>query len=216
MSTRVRVRLHGPDPIEGPDDLSRIGVSFIPVQFPQMRVTWEYVLRGGEVAYPCGMHVGPAPGVPEAEWLHVSTSFLRDLPFARLERAARLAVEQRRGPVAQSGVWSPDDSAESVAETARAMVREHSPALDPDAGAGAARRWNRLVRLAEVVQEHQAARLRGEKAPVNAVAEARGVAPATVRVWLHHAKQEGIVPRAVSQGSFMAEVISSADPGPGD
>lgn len=76
------------------------------------------------------------------------------------------------------------------------MVRDRYPDLDPSSGPGAARRWNRLVRLAEIVQEHHAAVTSGAKSPTGVVAEARNVAPATVRSWLHQAKQEGFAVRA--------------------
>lgn len=76
------------------------------------------------------------------------------------------------------------------------MVRVRFPDLDPQSGAGAARRWTRLIRLAEVVQEQQLAQARGEKSPTAVIAEARGVAPATVRGWLHQATREGFLCRS--------------------
>ena len=85
---------------------------------------------------------------------------------------------------------------------AEEIVRARYPDLDPDAGPGAARRWNKLLRLVEVAQEYQAAQGRGENAPTEAIAEARGVAPATVRTWLHRARQEGFdVPSRAHVGS---------------
>lgn len=74
---------------------------------------------------------------------------------------------------------------------ADAVVRERFPDLDPEGGPGAARRWRRLVRLAEVAQEYRKAKDRGEKAPATVIAEKRGVAVGTVHVWLSHAKKEG-------------------------
>ena len=75
--------------------------------------------------------------------------------------------------------------------SAEEVVRERFPDLDPEAGPGAARRWRRLVRLAEVAEEYREAKGRGEKAPATVVAEKRGVAAGTVHVWLSHAKKEG-------------------------
>ncbi len=75
--------------------------------------------------------------------------------------------------------------------SAQEVVRERFPDLDPQTGPAAARRWRRLVRLAEVAEECRAAQDMGERAPATVVAENRGVAPGTVRTWLHQAKQEG-------------------------
>lgn len=218
MPRRINVRYHGPDPIEGADHLELMGVSFVPVEYPQLVIRWDYVIRDGEIEFPSGMRVEPWPALPVNERPHVGASFVRDLPMTKLERAARMAVELRLGLGSSSfseawkRTYSPAGESEDIQETARAMVRERWPDLDPESGAGAARRWNRLVRLAEVVQEHQAARAQGEKAPASAVALARGVEPGTVRTWLHQAKQEGIAARLVPAGAFMTEVISDIHP----
>ena len=222
MSNHSRFRIEGPDPIEGSEGLFSAEISFVPADYPQLQITWKYVLRcrdyvheegayvllDGEILFPSGMRVEPWAGTPTDKWLHVGASFIRDMPTSRLERAARLIIEadlSGQGELEQ-------DSADDVAAIARELVRERWPDLDPDAGAGAARRWNRLVRLAEVIQEHQAARTRGEKAPANVVAKARGVEASTVRSWLHQAKQEGISPRPVPTGMFVHEVISDLAP----
>lgn len=218
MSRRINVYFQGPDPIEGAEHLQHLEVTYVPVEYPQVVVTWQYVIQDGEVQFPSGMRVEPWPALPVNERLHVGASFVRDLPTAKLERAARMAAElmlsQGKPSVEKTKqVYWPGGAPADIPETARAMVRERWPDLDPEAGAGAARRWNRLVRLAEVVQEHQAARARGEKAPATVVATARGVEPGTVRTWLHQAKKEGITARLVPMGSFMSEVISNVHPG---
>lgn len=217
MSRRINYHCDGPEPIEGAEHLQLLGVRFVPVEYPQLAITWEYVIQGGGILFPSGMRVEPWPALPVEERLHVGASFVRDLPTAKLERAARMVAELHLG----MGVWDrkklldaywPGGSPPDIPETAQAMVRERWPDLDPEAGAGAARRWNKLIRLAEVVQEHQAARARGEKAPASVVAKARGVEPGTVRTWLFQAKREGITARLVPPGEFLTEVISSIDP----
>ncbi|WP_181007431.1 helix-turn-helix domain-containing protein [Streptomyces sp. SM1] len=189
----------------------------MPVEYPQLAVTWEYVVQDGDVLFPSGMRVEPWPGLPVDERLRVVASFVQTLPLGKFERAARVAAELhlrqgRATPEQMAGAYWPEGKPDDIPEAARALVRDRWPELDPDAGAGAARRWNRLVRLAEVVQEHQAARARGEKAPANVVAEARGVEPGTVRSWLHQARQEGIAPRLAPLGEFMGDVISDIHP----
>ncbi|MFF9036432.1 hypothetical protein ACF090_13280 [Streptomyces sp. NPDC014892] len=216
MPSNSRMRLHGPDPIEGAEHLTAVGVEFIPADYPKLRLTWEYVLNGRDILYPSGMRLEPVPGTSVDDRVHVGASFVRDLPLARLERAARMLVEysvrQGTGGPPLGPTWGKPPTPDEISETARAMVRERFSDIDPEAGAGAARRWNRLIRLAEVVMEHQVARARGEKAPAAAVAEARGVAPSTVRSWLHQAKQEGFEPRPLVAGLDVFAEISSEDP----
>lgn len=217
MSRRINVRYHGPEPIEGAEHLQLLGVRFVPVEHPQLVATWEYVIQGGEVLFPSGMRIEPWPALPVDERLRVVASLVQTLPLGKFERAARVAAELHLGLDVMSrekllDAYWPEGSPPDIPEAARAMVRERWPDLDPETGAGAARRWNRLVRLAEVVQEHQAARARGEKAPANVVAEAREVEPSTVRSWLHQAKTEGITARLVPPGEFLTEVISNIDP----
>lgn len=217
MSHRPRVRHIGPKPIEGAEHLELMGARFVPVEYPQLVVTWEYVIQDGAVLYPSGMRIEPWPALPVDERLRVVASLVQTLPLGKFERAARVAVELHlnQGRSDMDGVkeaYWPGGAPADIPEAARAIVRERWPDLDPDTGAGAARRWNRLVRLAEVVQEHQVARARGEKAPANVVAAARGVEPGTVRNWLHQARQEGIAPRLAPLGEFMGDVISNIDP----
>lgn len=88
---------------------------------------------------------------------------------------------------------------ETAAQTAQEIVRARYPDLNPEAGAGAARRWNRLVRFAELAQEYEAAQAAGEKSPAKAIAQARRVEAGTVRVWLCQARQEGFaIPHRVA------------------
>ncbi|WP_432021095.1 helix-turn-helix domain-containing protein [Streptomyces sp. 1222.5] len=78
-----------------------------------------------------------------------------------------------------------------MTSTSEAAVRSRYPDINPEAGPGAARRWARLVRLAEVAQEYREAQAQGESAPAAYVAKRRGVAHGTIRTWLHQAKKEG-------------------------
>ncbi|MFF7021947.1 hypothetical protein ACFY97_13130 [Streptomyces klenkii] len=181
----------GPHPIEGAEGLASVEVSFAPADYPALLVTWQYLYREGEAMQPCGFKVEPAPEAPPESWPHLGATVVRELPLARLERAARslfeLSYRVPREGVARMG----RRDASSVTENAEAVVRRLHPDLDQKAGAGAARRWKRLVRLAEVIQEYQMAVTRGEKSPATTVAESRGVAPATVRSWMHQARKEG-------------------------
>ncbi|MFI9236911.1 hypothetical protein [Streptomyces sp. NPDC053079] len=183
--------IKGPQPIEGAEGLASVEVSFVPADQSDLLITWQYVYREGEAMQPCGFKVEPAPGVAAGSRQQVGATVVRELPLARLERAARGLFEfSYRGP-REGVVRMGKQDAATISEAAQAMVRELHPDLDEMAGAGAARRWKRLVRLAEVVQEYQMALARGDKSPAATVAEARGVAPATVRSWVHQARKEG-------------------------
>ncbi|MET9414111.1 hypothetical protein ABZY03_07955 [Streptomyces klenkii] len=190
-ATHHAAYVEGPHPIEGAEDLASVEVSFVPADQPDLLVTWQYVYREGEALQPCGFKIEPAPGVAPGSRQHLGATVVRELPLARLERAARglfeLSYRIPREGVARMG----KREAATISEAAQVMVRELHPDLDETAGAGAARRWKRLVRLAEVVQEYQMAVTRGDKSPAATVAEARDVAPATVRSWMHQARKEG-------------------------
>ncbi|MEU0035136.1 hypothetical protein [Streptomyces sp. NPDC006333] len=187
-----------PTPIEGaPDSLAEVVVSLVPADHPHLLVRWQYTLEDRtRITGPHGVSVHPSPETPPGEWQTIGATTVRDLPLAKLERSARQALtlgmkDPNGAPL--SGYLSPlAVPEESIPTVARETVRERHPEVDPDDGAAAARRWKRLIRLAEVWLEYQAAEARGEKAPTNVIAETRGVAPATVRSWLHHAKQEGL------------------------
>jgi hypothetical protein len=189
-------RITDPAPIEGaPDSLTEVVVSLVPAGHPSLLVRWQYTLEERtRISGPHGVSVQPSPGTPPEVWQTVGATVIRDLPLAKLERAARQALTfGMRDPSGAplSGYLSPLAVPEQdIPTVAQESVRERHPEVNPDDGPAAARRWKRLIRLAEVWLEYQALEARGEKAPTNVIAEARGVAPATVRSWLHHAKQE--------------------------
>lgn len=194
-----RIWLTDPEPIEGaPDGFAQVIASLVPASYPHVLVRLEYVIRDRRrVEGPYGVRVQQAPDLPAEEWKPVGAALVRDLPMPQLERAARLAVGMAvrtpEGAPLAGGIRSVDLAVteEEIPGYAEQMVRERHPDVDPDGGAGARRRWNRLIRLAEVRLEYNQAVALGEKAPATAVAEKRGVAPGTVRTWLHQAKHEG-------------------------
>lgn len=189
-----------PEPIEGASgNLKEVLVSLVPAGFPSLLVRWQYRIRDDKtVEGPYGVRVEPSPDAAAEEWQTINATLVRDLPLTKLERAARTTLtfglkDPDGAPLVGSGLldlFTP--TPEDIPAVARETVRERHPEVDPEGGPAASRRWNRLLRLAEVWLEHQGAQARGEKAPAKVVAEARGVAPATVRSWLHHAKQEGL------------------------
>lgn len=194
-----RIWITDPEPIEGaPEGYAQVIASVVPTSYPHALVRFEYVIRDNRsVEGPYGVCVQRAPDLPAGEWKPVGAALVRDLPLTQLERAARLAVGMSgRTPEGAplAGGIRPVDLAVTEGEIpayAEQMVRERHPDVDPDGGPAARRRWNRLIRLAEVRLEYNHAVAQNQKAPATFVAEKRGVAPGTVRTWLHQAKQEG-------------------------
>ncbi|MFJ9376842.1 hypothetical protein [Streptomyces sp. NPDC101455] len=191
-----------PQKIEGDrDEMATLDVTLRPAEYSQLSVTFVYAVRDEDVLFPSAVSVGPAHGVPSDEWIRLGAGLIKDLPIARWERSAKAAAQAKVGG-AKAWSWRPTSDQAEIKRLAEAIVREMNPGLDPASGKAAARRWNRLVRLAEVVHEHDAARTRGAKSPAGEVAEARGVEPSTVRSWLSQAKQEGIAAGTIPLEEF--------------
>ncbi|MFI9059781.1 MULTISPECIES: hypothetical protein [unclassified Streptomyces] len=175
------------------DWLSSLEVSLDPPEYPDLTVTFGFLVKPVEVLHAFAFRVEPRGGFSAAEQAKVGAGLLRDMPIARWEKAARTAaVYHVEGEVPWA--WKTGDDEESISRLAVEIVSAMNPDLDPKAGKGAARSWNRLIRLAEVTLQAEMASSRGEKSPAAYVAEQRGVAAATVRGWLHQARQAGIAP----------------------
>ncbi|MEV5182864.1 hypothetical protein AB0K88_24200 [Streptomyces werraensis] len=189
-------RVSLPEPIEGaPDSLVRKTVSLETADYPGLRFHWHYTIRNGsQIDGPHGFGIEPSRGTPSNNWQTLNATTIRDLPLSKLERAARqaLGLPMLNPDAVQSGTWLRAAPPQDIPGLARETVRNRHPEVDPEAGPAAARRWKRLIRLAEVWLEYQAAEASGDRAPTNTIAEARGVAPATVRGWIHHARREGL------------------------
>ncbi|MER5211947.1 hypothetical protein ABT063_15540 [Streptomyces sp. NPDC002838] len=209
-----RIEISDPQLIAGaPEGVREVFVDLVPASHPHVLVRLQYVVRDGrKVEGPYGIRVQQAPDAPVGEWKPVGATLVRDLPFVKLERVARMVLTfgQRTPEGAplnlSAGVFEAPPPVEKIPERAEKMVRSHHPDVDPDSGPGAQRRWNRLTRLAEVQLEYNAAAAAGEKAPATVVAEKRGVSPATVNTWLHHAKKEGLDAQLAPDFSVVAVV----------
>ncbi|MEH0637313.1 hypothetical protein QBA35_28980 [Streptomyces bottropensis] len=162
-----------PEPIEGaPEGVREVFVSLVPASHPHALVRLQYVLRNDrEVEGPYGVRVQQAPGAPADQWKPVGATLVRDLPFVKLERVARMTLTFGvRAPDGtplnlSAGIFEMPPSAEKIPARAEEMVRAHHPDVDPDGGPGALRRWKRLIRLAEVQLEYNAAATQGRRHP---------------------------------------------------
>jgi hypothetical protein len=118
----------------------------------------------------------------------VTPSSVRELPLAQWEKFAKAA--------AQSWFRGPDPLAGSHGggrrERAETLVQYLHPELNPISGKAAARKYESLVRYAEVLDEYAQVLAAGGDDPTVVIAKRRGVAPATVRSWLHRGREAGL------------------------
>lgn len=120
----------------------------------------------------------------------VTPSGIRELPLVLWEKIAKAAAQKwLRGPdvLSSSQAWSFGER-----ERAEMLVRHLHPDLDPATGKGAARKFESLVRYAEVLNEYSRWLSEGVEDPTSVIAERRDVAPATVRSWLHRGREAGL------------------------
>lgn len=141
---------------------------------------------------------------------------IKDLPLARWDRVAQAAVRQAvmERSLAQvsitlepgeyerltDGLYNGPDEViatplhvpQNRRHRAIEMVHRVRPDLDPDESRGAARSWNGLVKLAEALDEYMEILASGSNDPAGEMAERHGVAQATVRTWVHRARQAGL------------------------
>lgn len=161
---------------------------------------------------------------------------IKDLPLARWDRVAQAAVRQAviKRSVARVSVPlgssehdslfdGPEDPDEVIAtplhvsrdrrERAIEMVRGVRPDLDPNESKGAARSWNGLVRLAEAMDEYMEVLASGAEDPVGEMVRRHAVAPATVRTWVHRARQAGLTSTRWIEAPHTAWLPPGAGPG---
>lgn len=158
---------------------------------------------------------GSESGEPE----RLTPGVLRDLPYARWDRMAQGSVVRSLARAHESdeaadavggeggAVWSgdgsirearttrvtaPEEDADERRKRAEEKVRRLYPDLDPEANKFSTRTWNSLVRYADVSSEHLELLIRGVADPVGVLAQRHEVAPATVRSWLHRARESGV------------------------
>ena len=91
----------------------------MPVEYPQLVITWQYVVQNGDVLFPNGMRVEPWPGLPVEERLRVVASFVQTLPLGKFERAARVAAELklrqgRATPEQMAGAYWPEGKPDDI------------------------------------------------------------------------------------------------------
>lgn len=211
---------------------------------PYLRALMQYVIIDAHGGFrPVGFSVTQVVGenLPD-EFERLGPGAIKDLPITRWDRVAQAAVTRALARSVPSSITTqvgvaeaPDRSDEAAAtlmpvpskvavsrrDRAIQVVSKLRPDLVPSKSKGAARSWNGLVKLAEAVDEHSEEMVKGVPDPVAVMAERHGVAPATVRTWLHRARQAGITmatlatsgagnAESIALGTFFAEARESA------
>lgn len=179
--------------ISGTDTLTGNPVVTVVVrdsEHPSFEAAFRYIAAPQAPLRPQAIEVRqrPAATTEQAEPLNPST--MRDLPLTRWDRYARAhvalhAMDADAAPLA-------GDPWKHSRKWGEALVRRRYPDLNPEAGAGQKRRWESLTHVASVTMEMLSLQVYGAKDPTAAVAEHHGVKPATVRSWLHRARQSGV------------------------
>lgn len=157
---------------------------------------------------------GAIKDLPLARWDRVAQAAVQQAVMERSLAEASVPLkpgEYRRlidgnplhGPGESDGdVYGPEGPEEETArpprvpqnrrERAIEMVRKVRPDLDPEESKGSARSWNGLVKLAESLDEYMEILASGSSDPAGEMAERHDVAQATVRTWVHRARQAGL------------------------
>lgn len=196
-------------------------VSIQDASHPGVRASFQYLVPDQlQQIEPVGFSVTHLVAERPAGAARFGPGIIKDMPLARWDRVAQAAVTQavlQRSIAAVSiplapgeyerlvkngllnGPEFPDEEIATLLhvprdrrERAIEMVRRVRPDLDPEESRGAARSWNGLVRLAEALDEYTELLATGSTDVVGEMAAAHGVAPATVRTWVHRARQAGI------------------------
>lgn len=226
MGTQMEVRLRT-DP--GSTDHNRADVQIRDDRHVGLRIELSYEIgsmdsRARLTSVRVETRHSPDADLEETERL--APGVLRDLPYARWDRMAQGAVVRSLGNyrrrlhqqlsfLGETAVAGGEDreeigSTKSITDPeerrrrAEETVRRHYPDLDPEANKFSTRTWNSLVRYADVSSEHLELLTSGVADPVGALAQRYEVAPATVRSWLHRAREAGVSSEMPSQPALFA------------
>lgn len=126
----------------------------------------------------------------------LTTSAIRDLPLHRWELAVRnittLWLDRASEEGYAQGVAIAGGDIDREALVDELMRSLYPAAADDDTPAGV-RRYNSLLRLAEVAVEYQLLLAEGRSDPAAEIARMRGVSATTVRGWIFRARKAGFL-----------------------
>lgn len=161
-------------------------------EFPGVVVEMTYSLPGGVAL----RSVKISAVVDEEGVGAVSPGVVRNLPLATWDRSLVMRVWAVMRHPAYQDLWTlipqvPQAKGNYMPEAA---VRELYPGLAEDETKAGRRKYGSMIALANVAREYADLILAGEKNPTGIIAKEQEVKPATVRSWLHRAKNAGFYP----------------------
>ncbi|MEU9215423.1 hypothetical protein AB0D47_02640 [Streptomyces sp. NPDC048376] len=206
---------------ERPDSLVAT-VTISDERYEKLLVIFDYLLEGEENAKLHVVQFEPrTENLKSGDVLQLTPALIRDFPMTQWDRIAQAAVRRSRAMhVLQGATHSVESSHVSVRNVKPAVersaatpltrpspadgtselpkpkpedvVRLLDPDLDPKQGPGARRRWNSLIRYVRIYTEYEELLAQGNTDPITNLAQQYDVAKATVRSWLHRAREAGV------------------------
>jgi hypothetical protein len=173
-----------------------VGFTVTTSDFPDVVVEMTYSLPSGIALHSVkisSVEDGAAGSIGGA----VSPGTIRNLPLATWDRSLVMRVWSVLRHPAYSDLLYPLLPYVPQAQgnyQPGAAVAELYPGLSEDETKAGKRRYSSLLHLAHVARNYADLILEGEKNPTGLIAESEGVKPATVRSWLHRAKNAGFYP----------------------
>lgn len=169
---------------KGPAGAQLIEATVYDDDHPDVETTFQYLAIPGQALLTKGVNVQERAD-DEYSNATVGASAVREMPIARWDRTAQMAVVRQ--------LAAEDDAPHaSPAQWAEDLVREKFPELDEPRDGHDVRRRNSLLHLAEAAEEYARIVATGERNAAGVLAERRGTTPSTVRGWLHRARREGV------------------------
>ncbi|MFJ4692816.1 hypothetical protein [Streptomyces sp. NPDC088766] len=191
-------------------------------RYEKILVIFDYLLEGEEDAKLHVVQFEPrAEILKSGDVLQLTPALIRDFPMSQWDRIAQAAVRRSRAVHELRGARHSIESSHvsmmnvkpAVERSAAAPLEQTTPAgkapdlpkpkpedvvrllapdLNPDQGPGARRRWNSLMRYVRIYTEYEELLAQGNTDPITNLALQNDVAKATVRSWLHRAREAGV------------------------
>jgi hypothetical protein len=206
---------------ERPDSLVAT-VTISDERYEQLLVIFDYLVEGEEDPKLHVVHFEPrAEALKSGDVPHLTPTLIRDFPMSQWDRIAQAAVRRSRATHLLQGAknslestnvrvmgikpavesdhptpleWGPSkiEAVDLPKPKPEDVVAVLAPGLSPEQGAGARRRWNSLMRYVKIYTEYEELLASGNTDPITALAQQNDVAKATVRSWLHRAREAGV------------------------
>jgi hypothetical protein len=162
--------------------------------FPDVVVEMAYSLSGGIGLQ--SVKISSATSEAEEDARPVAPGTVRNLPLATWDRSLVMRVWSVLRHPANPDLYAllPHMPQVKGNYLPMAAVEELYPGLAEDETKAGSRRYESMLRLADVVRRYADFILAGEKNPTGLIADQEGVKPVTVRSWLHRAKAAGFYP----------------------